>query len=663
MKITYIAPILAVYALSNVATAQQVIPILNPELNNENRDNIIFTKFSTTAAGAIQGLPGNTNIPVSCNEEETIVYFGNGINNGYNEAISGAYVLDDGLKEELDRRGLTSSFGDRRTALAFNRSYPFAKAFSFLDAPSDSAFVKDYFTKVWGDVRQINTAVVFDRKGINKVLPPKEREKYQLKVAEFYQKALDGSVPATAFDPAYDLMMDLGRKSILVSHSHGTIISNIAYPNLESADAEKGFGVIHAASMQDYVAGSDRFFSDDPYVTIQEDGVASAFKLGIGTNFPYNVDEYDYTNSFDGSSMLFFGGHRFDDFYMTKANGKGSEDILSLPAKGIARRDLMDWVVRYSEELQNKPCTGHVYSHENGTDYLGYSMSGGYLEYETTAKKLLTETAVTEAGYVDWKGRYEMGEATRILSWRGPTMRYHGAEYPVSNVVYRWGRPVYLTPGEVVGAAIQTDPVTGLEYIIVLTRESNGADSADVKAYRKLASNYLKKESEWTLVGNLIFSIDSKRHSPWFFNNDGTKAVTLIEENKSLEFEKRNTNASSICTSGNTEEVCVPGDSGYFAPYDEGPQTVTVLTPVEANFSNTSLPNTSYAIQSSENGDSAILAVDFDNDTNTKLVLREVNPITARGDRGSPDSPASFGRWLTINNVDFTTPDIIDCET
>ena len=165
------------------------------------------------------------------------------------------------------------------------------------------------------------------------------------------------------------------------------------------------------------------------------------------------------------------------------------------------------------------------------------------------------------------------------------------------------------------------------------------------------------------MIGSFPVSADSF-YSQWFFNGSGTKATTLQRAQKFLPFSRRI--ETPICRQpvpggllGQKAELCMPGPLGFEAPYPAGVYEISVLNQFEMTVTTGAAASVSIADLGYESGDSGLLATDYKDDE--LMVLREVNINPARGFRQDTDEPESAGRWLTLNNRDITTPDILDC--
>ena len=154
-----------------------------------------------------------------CEDEQTIVYFSNGVKTTWTGALTGRERLDTRLSTYLMEEGLRNVFGDHKTAVAFH-------------ATSGSFWV-DFFTRVSRDSNASYHARLHRiRAGLDHLSDQEQRREMAEALALDVQ-ALRDSEEAANHAAAYDWMLDKGRANIVVGHSYGTILANLSYLGIE----------------------------------------------------------------------------------------------------------------------------------------------------------------------------------------------------------------------------------------------------------------------------------------------------------------------------------------------------------------------------------------------------------------------------------------------
>lgn len=164
---------------------------------------------------------------------------------------------------------------------------------------------------------------------------------------------------------------------------------------------------------------------------------------------------------------------------------------------------------------------------------------GRRLLYQNDGQWLLHPQGGFLAGEVDWKGWYENGKPTRVLSWHGrryfePTLSIEGNRYSIiqqrSPVIYQDGRAFAVAPYGVLGAALQRD-AQGVAWLIAVT-SGGGVDLVFRRpATRSLSPALVDADPNgWELIGTFANpEYLEPIHRDWLFNGDGTEAQTMRE--------------------------------------------------------------------------------------------------------------------------------------
>jgi len=148
----------------------------------------------------------------------------------------------------------------------------------------------------------------------------------------------------------------------------------------------------------------------------------------------------------------------------------------------------------------------------------------------------LSDQQNRNAGNIDWKGWYQNGRPTKVLSWAGPSSRYFPGSYDPASPKYfgRLGTSIFqdgevfaIAPCGVYGAALNRDSA-GREWLVVVCR--NGA--ADVVFRRPNAKS--ASQTGWVEIGRFGHdpALLNPANAPWFFNGSGTEAQTIRSGHK-----------------------------------------------------------------------------------------------------------------------------------
>lgn len=160
-------------------------------------------------------------------------------------------------------------------------------------------------------------------------------------------------------------------------------------------------------------------------------------------------------------------------------------------------------------------------------------IAGRRLIVRSSGKWRATEDRNLQGGNIDWKGWYENGKPTKVLSWRGPRARHfpdNASEDPFSPSIYQNGELFAASLLDVLGAAIAKD-VDGKEWLMVIAK-SNVGELVLKRPNKKSTSagfyDPVTRPDGWQVIGNFPWESDFKPPSrPWFFNGDGTEAQTM----------------------------------------------------------------------------------------------------------------------------------------
>jgi hypothetical protein len=146
------------------------------------------------------------------------------------------------------------------------------------------------------------------------------------------------------------------------------------------------------------------------------------------------------------------------------------------------------------------------------------------------AWKLSDRTNVV-AGNVDWKGGYQNGEPTKVLSWHGPKNRYFPDTKTFtnySNQIFQNGGVFAVAPSPVLGAAITVD-AQGKEWLIAICRESGTVVYRRPNKKSDSSALYHPQEQPdgWQEIGRFSSIVPD---TAWFLNGQGTEAQTMLKK-------------------------------------------------------------------------------------------------------------------------------------
>lgn len=604
---------------------------------------------------------GAIETPSICDDKETVIYFSNGVKTELTGAKLDKDKLKEVLKDHLINNNLQSVFGPYRMANAYNETY--------------GNFGLDVVKNVIPQAISLNRAQL--RRwvlGVNENAPPEVVEALERELAVAEVAAIRNSPAAEAHAAGYIAALGLGRTNVVVGHSYGTILANISYLGL--SDYEKpGHVIVQTALMDNTISGADRFNYPLPFTTINEDVVAFIFpfadpignKLANVENYPgdqigFPVGLLDpITGNPDPLREPGGNGHGFRDFYLdTSAPGVNGQ-------QNSVEKIMSDIVAMHLRAVP-RPCRGFmiggVNDLEDDTFQLSKSNMGDYVKHLSSSVTDLTGTSPYPQKHIDWKGFYDAGEATRVLTYFGPAARYNGPSI-YTGQIFRNGLLAYRSPEAVLGAAIQRD-AAGKEWIIAATSiDANPSfvDKVDtVTFYRRDAALFdfdssIKDSNNpngWESVGSITLPL-GKVTGPWFFNQYGTEASTLRRVATSYKFETRRP-PDPVCVQSPVSPFCDAGGpgteaaDGFYAVDRNDVFTVTI-----SNSPGVVSSPAGY----SETGASGVLAVDYD--ANGRILLREVNTEPARGFLKDPDIAANKLSWLKIDNTPLTSNGVLEC--
>jgi hypothetical protein len=173
---------------------------------------------------------------------------------------------------------------------------------------------------------------------------------------------------------------------------------------------------------------------------------------------------------------------------------------------------------------------------------------GTRMVYKTATSWKLAPDEGLVAGNIDWKGWYENGKPTKVLSWMGPTSRYFGTpphgglitsdpniegeENLFTSDIYHNGEVFSVAPLSVLGVALTKDS-QGKVWLVAVCRDQD--DSTIVvyrRPYKKSASaaiyNPETAKDGWREIGRSSPVVGDRRlDTPWFFKGDGTEAQAM----------------------------------------------------------------------------------------------------------------------------------------
>ena len=161
-------------------------------------------------------------------------------------------------------------------------------------------------------------------------------------------------------------------------------------------------------------------------------------------------------------------------------------------------------------------------------------IAGNRLIVKSGGQWRLTEDRNLQAGNIDWKGAYENGRATRVLTWWGPSARYFPdpwPQFPFRADVYQNGERFAVAPYPVLGAAINRD-TEGREWLVAIC--TDGVNDIvykrpNAKSTSPALFEPVTQPDGWRELGRFDWQSQgfSTLNIPWFFNGNGTEAQTM----------------------------------------------------------------------------------------------------------------------------------------
>lgn len=199
---------------------------------------------------------------------------------------------------------------------------------------------------------------------------------------------------------------------------------------------------------------------------------------------------------------------------------------------------------------------GEPFEDENGESIVPGTPGGSnpkrLLRYKETQWEV--SKSKYQSGEVDWKGFYEVGKPTRVISWRGPSSRhflswfYGSYSEPLrSRYIYEKGLVLSAAPySYVVGAALTK--INDQVWVVAICQSEPGSQHT-VYAVRRPAKRSSEaswydpetKPDGWRLIGSWTpppppFADSGEivtGDSGWFFNGSGTQAASVKAHSKS----------------------------------------------------------------------------------------------------------------------------------
>ena len=159
-------------------------------------------------------------------------------------------------------------------------------------------------------------------------------------------------------------------------------------------------------------------------------------------------------------------------------------------------------------------------------------ITGPRMIYHSHGKWKLSDRIDVLAGAIDWKGWFENGKPTEVLSWNAGS-RYFTALFAYiaggSPEIYKNGELFAIAPAGVLGAALNR--AGGKEWLIAVTK-IQGTDVVYRRPNKKSSSpalyDSMAEPEGWQEIGRytyptgMFFGVN-----PWLFNGDGTEAQTM----------------------------------------------------------------------------------------------------------------------------------------
>ncbi len=155
------------------------------------------------------------------------------------------------------------------------------------------------------------------------------------------------------------------------------------------------------------------------------------------------------------------------------------------------------------------------------------------LIYRIGGKWKLSDATGTKVGSLDWKGWYQNGKPTKVLSWVGPSQRYTTVQRAwiggASPEIYQNGEVFAVAPGNVLGAALNR---SGAEESIIAIVNAGDVDVAYQRPNKKSTSpayyDAVAEPEGWKEIGRYA-DLTGMYYgaNAWFFNGEGTEAQTM----------------------------------------------------------------------------------------------------------------------------------------
>lgn len=278
------------------------------------------------------------------------------------------------------------------------------------------------------------------------------------------------------------------------------------------------------------------------------------------------------------------------------------------------------------------------------------------LIYQHNGQWKLSKATGLVAGNIDWKGWYELGKASEVISWRGPgTRTLKGGGF--STIIYKDGEIYARTPSKLLGAALYRE-TNGTEWIVAICDE-NGTTVAYKRKNEKSDSEEKYHPQNvpdgWREIGRLSGTKYKAADRAWFFNARGDEAQTIRQAVKTPEEEK--------IVGEKLVRIKFSLASGVFTQVQASPLTTLAATYSQFGSSSDTGSSGGYGFAQIGQG-SQIVAVDYIE--NQEVVCteqysrdgaRNVNTtlaIDAEGKYSGSSNGGSEGGWSTTLNCNGT---------
>ncbi len=306
-----------------------------------------------------------TAIASICDQKETVVYFGNGINTSEKDAYQSQYLLKkrmEGVLSPEEYELLDFKLSYNRTGGAIRDLFESTIQNLTLDASR-------FWRILWG----------------HDFMPDWFAEKLLILATVFDKSSLVTSDSLSDHVSAYTAKIAEGKKVLLVAHSQGVFFGNLAY-NLLDGDERMSFGMVAVANPDSSVLTDSS--ASAPYTTLENDKVIQAI-IAARILLPPTPMEPNTANLELSADSL---QHSFITTYMadsTNSNTQIVDDILAALGSLVTPRQIVESGV-ISVMLTWGPAPDvdlHVYepngSHVFWYDRIGYS---GELDHDDTTK-------------------------------------------------------------------------------------------------------------------------------------------------------------------------------------------------------------------------------------------------------------------------------------